>query len=388
VLALNVAGTGQWVPLTTSSGINLSLGYHAGANGTFDEPWERAASQFAARHTEPEEAMIARASAETGQALTAQQASAYWQRQALEFIRTHPAEAAAITLRKAALMLNGAEVPNHLDFTFIRERASALWLMPVGFGGVLVLAVVGFGVALEPRRRRAGSWLLLLVAAGAFAGVLPFTVADRYRAPMVPALLVAAGAGVAALARLARAPRAPAERRTLAVLTAALLAALISMVPLVRSLRGRDEWMFAQAYMARGNLSAAIAAYEAAVREEGGNGELLNNLAMAYRAAGDRALAEATLRRAIAASPGLSYPHKNLGMLLIVRGERDSALAQLVLAQRIEPDDAEAAGAIGALLAERGDRAAAAAAFTRARALAPDDARLSALIEHYSTVPK
>jgi 4-amino-4-deoxy-L-arabinose transferase-like glycosyltransferase len=388
VLALNVAGTGQWVPLTTSFGINLSLGYHAGANGTFDEPWERTDSQFAARHTEPEEAMIARASVETRRALTAQQASAYWRGQALEFIRTQPAEAAAITLHKAALMLNGAEVPNHLDYTFIRERAPALWLMPVGFGGVLILAVVGFGAARERLRRRAGSWLLLLVTAGAFASVLPFTVADRYRAPMVPALLVAAGAGVAALARLARGPRERAGRRTLAVLTAALLAGLISMVPLVRSLRGRDEWMFAQAYQARGNLPAAIAAYEAAVREEGGNGELLNNLAMAYRAVGDRARAEATLRRAIAAAPGLSYPRKNLGMLLIVRGEMDSALVQLREAQRIEPDDAEAAGAIGALLAERGEGAAAAAAFARARALAPGDARLGALIEHYSAALK
>jgi len=387
VLALNVAGTGQWVPLTVSSGINLSLGYHAGADGTFEEPWERSATQFAARHTDPGEAMIARASQETGRAMTGQQASDYWRDKALEFIRTHPGEAAAITLRKAALMLNGIEVPNHLDYAFIRERAPALWLMPVGFGGVLVLAVVGFGAARE-RRRRADAWLLLLVAAGVFASVLPFTVADRYRAPMVPALLVAAGAGVVALVRLVRDPRERARPRTLAVLGAALLAVLVSMVPLVRPLRGRDEWMFAQAWMARGNLPAAIAAYEAAVREEGRNGELLNNLAMAYRAAGDRARAEATLRRAIAADPGLSYPHKNLGMLLIVRGAPDSALAELYQAQRIEPDDAEAAAAIGALLAERGDRAAAAAAFARARALAPGDPRLRALIEHYSAALK
>ena len=131
-------------------------------------------------------------------------------------------------------------------------------------------------------------------------------------------------------------------------------------------------------------VPAAIAAYEAAVREEGANGELLNNLAMAYKAAGDRRRAEAMLRRAIAAEPGLSYPHKNLGMLLVIRGERDSALVELVEAQAIEPDDPEAAAAIGALLAERGDRAGAEAAFARARALAPDDPRLRGLIEHYS----
>jgi tetratricopeptide (TPR) repeat protein len=328
--------------------------------------------------------MVARASAEAGRALTPQEASAYWTRRALEFIRTHPAEAARITLRKAALMLNGTEVPNHLDYTFIREHAPALWLMPVGFGGVLALAVIGIGAGLRRRQRRAEILLLVLVAAGAFASILPFTVADRYRAPMVPALLVAAGAGLVTLVRLVRDARARADRGMLVVLAASLLAAAVTMIPLVRPLRGRDYWMFAQAYQAHGDLPAAIAAYEAAVREEDGNGELLNNLAMAYRAAGDRARAEATLRRAIAAAPALAYPHKNLGMLLVVRGENDSALVQLREAERLEPDDAEAAGAVGALLAERGERAGAAAAFARARALAPHDRRLRALIDHYS----
>ncbi|HEY6867517.1 MAG TPA: hypothetical protein VI792_09680 [Candidatus Eisenbacteria bacterium] len=388
VLALNVAGSGQWVPLTTSFGINLSLGYHEGANGTFSEPWEREDPEFSAQHVEPEDAMVARASLETGRALDARAASAYWTRRALDWIRAHPGEAAGITLRKAALMLNAAEVPNHLDFGFIREHAPALWLMPVGFGAVLALAVLGFGDAVLRRRRRGETGLLLLLAAGVLASVLPFTVADRYRAPMVLPLIVAAGAGVAALARLARERHAGAERGTAVVLAASLVAALVSTVPLVRPLRGRDEWMLAQAWQARGDLPRAIAAYEAAVRETGDRGELLNNLAMAYRAAGDRARAEAALRRAIAAAPALAYPHKNLGMLLIVRGARDSALAELREAERLAPGDAETAGAIGALLAERGDRDAARAAFARARALAPGDARLRGLIEHYSAALK
>jgi len=384
VLALNVAGTGQWVPLTTSAGINLSLSYHDGATGTFDEPWERSSPEFAARHTEPEEAMVARASAETGRALTPQQASTYWRDRALQWIRAHPRQAAGITLEKAALLLNGTEIPNHLDYEFIRRHARALWLMPFGFGGVLALGVLGLADSQRDPRRRAAAWLLALVSGGTFAGILPFTVADRYRVTMVPALIVAAGGGVAALARIARDRAARADRATTLALGAGLAAALIASLPLVRTLGARNEWMFAQAYEQRGDLRNAIAHYEAAVREDGSRGELLNNLAMAYRAAGDRARAEATLRRAIAAEPRLAYPHKNLGMALIVRGAPDSALAELVEAQRVAPDDAETAGAIGALLAERGDRVGARAAFERARALAPTDPRLGALIEHYA----
>ena len=404
VLALNVAGSGRWVPLTTSGGINLSLGYHAGATGTYDEPWERKAPEFSARHTEPEEAMIAMASAETGRPLSPEEASAYWGRKAVEWIRTHPAAAAALTLRKAALMLNGTEVPNHLDYDFIRDRAPALWLMPLGFGAVLPLAVLGLGDSLRRRRNtrpggaapaprpvlpgaRAGSLLLLLASAGAMAGVLPFTVADRYRAPMVPALIVAAGGGVGVLIRLYRHPGDRADRRVLALLTASLLAALVTMIPLQRPLRGRDWWMFAQAYKDRGDLPAAAAAYETAVRVEGGNGELLNNLAVVYRALGERDRAIAALREATRAEPGLAYPHKNLGMLLAARGEYDSALVELRAAGRIDPADAQTQGAIGALLAERGEPVAAAAAFALARRLAPRDRRLMELIRHYDTAP-
>ena len=386
VLALNVAGSGQWVPLTISAGINLSLGYHPGATGTFEEPWEKSSPHFAALHPEPEEAMTAMASAEVGRTLTPREASAYWGRKAVEFIRAHPAEAAWVTFRRAALMLNAAEVPNHLDFEFMRERAPALWLMPIGFGAVLALAVIGLGDAFRTSGVRRGAWLLALVSAGVLASVLPFTVADRYRAPMVPALIVAAGGGVVALARIARERRQSVDRGALAVLLASLLAALVTMVPLVRPLRGRNYWMLAQAYQAHGDLDAAIAAYEAAVRAEGNDGSLLNNLAMAYRARGDRARAAAALRRAIAASPGLAYPHRNLGMLLVMQGDTEAALAELRAAQRIEPDDAETAAALGALLAERGETREAGEQLARARALAPDDPRLRDLIAHYSEV--
>src|SRR5439155_17564783 len=82
-LALQFAGTGQWAPLTTSSGINLSIGYHEGSTGTYELPWERRAAQFAARYTDLEEASVRRASLEAGRALTPRQASAHWTQQAL-----------------------------------------------------------------------------------------------------------------------------------------------------------------------------------------------------------------------------------------------------------------------------------------------------------------
>jgi tetratricopeptide (TPR) repeat protein len=383
VLALNVAGTGQWVPLTTSGGINLSLGYHDGATGTYDEPWEREAPEFSAQHTEPEEAMTAWASIKTGRVLTPQEASKYWLGQALHWIGSHPGESALLTLRKAALMLNGVEVPNHLDFAFIRERAPALRLMPIGFSALLGLAGIG-AVILGRRRRAAELVFLLLLLATALLSVVPFTVADRYRAPMFPALFILAGVGVVALLDLVRNAEARRDKGALLALGTGLLLVLVSLVPLERPLRGRDHWMFAQAYEARGRLGPAIASYEAAVREEPSNGQLLNNLGNAYRRAGDRARALGILRKAVAFEPGLAYPHKSLGLLLVDNGALDQALAELERAHAIDSTDVEVVAMMGGIHAEQGNPAAAAHEFSRARAMAPDDPRLDRLIRHYT----
>lgn len=383
VAGLNVMGSGQWVPLTTSAGINLSIGYHPGATGTYEEPWEKSDAGFSARHTELEEASVAVASREAGHPLSAQAASTFWARKALNHVLRHPGEAVLLTLRKALLLLNNAEIPNHLDYAFIRDQATALRLMPVGFGILLVLATLGIGFSFLDGTRRDQTVLLLIVAGGALASVLPFFVADRYRTPMLPPLIVVAGAGVAAIIRLLSMRMSIRDRRHFPVLACALVAAVLAVLPLARPMKGRDYWMLAQAYQARGELPAAASAYEAAVREEGDNGELLNNLALVYRALGDRGRAVATLRKAVAAEPELAFPHKNLGMLLISQGEPDAALAELRAAARLDSTDAQVLGAMGALLAERGDRPAATAAFKRARALSPNDTRLSALIARY-----
>src|SRR5262249_3135914 len=157
--------TGQWVPLTTSGGINLALGYHDGATGTYDEPWEREAPEFSAQHIEPEEAMIGWASKKSGRALTPQEASRYWLDRPPAWIAAHPGQARSLRARKALLLLNAVEVPNHLDFAFIRQRAAALRWMFLGFAPVLALA--GIGAALLWRGRRHDAAVYCLLVSGA-----------------------------------------------------------------------------------------------------------------------------------------------------------------------------------------------------------------------------
>jgi Flp pilus assembly protein TadD len=386
--ALNFGAAGQWIPLATSRGLNLAIGFHPGAGGTYDEPWADRNDQFSAQYTELEEASVAMASRVAGRRLSPEQASDYWSGQALGYIRSHPSEAARLILRKAILLLNVAEIPNHLDFDFIRERAPALAAMPVGFGAVLPLATIGIGflVADPSRRRRKGTLLILAMAAACAASVLPFFVAERYRIPMLPPLLALAGCGTAALLGVASRRITVTPARFAAILLAGASMAWVAHLSLAAPMRSRDHWIFAEAYERRGDLRAAAREYEAAVSERGNDGELLTNLAIVYRKLGEPARAEALLRRAIAANPRLSYPHMNLGMLLIGRGDYSGAYAELVVAVRLQPNDVDALGALGALLAEGGAKREAKAMFERARALAPEDPRLARLIASYPSV--
>src|SRR5205814_2877826 len=103
-------------------------------------------------------------------------------------------------IRKAGLMLNDAEIPNHLDYVFMRGRIVALTFMPLSFGLILILGTLGLAVSIASGRHTALTWLLILIAAGIMVSVLPFFVADRYRAPLVVPLIIAAGGAVSAIA--------------------------------------------------------------------------------------------------------------------------------------------------------------------------------------------
>jgi 4-amino-4-deoxy-L-arabinose transferase-like glycosyltransferase len=381
VLTLNVVGARSWVPLTTSFGINLSIGYHRGAEGTFREPWSAKESEFAARETNLERSSVMIASREAGRRLTPQEASSHWARVALDYIVREPWNAARLTARKVLLLLNNTELTNHQNFTFMRAQLPALRWMPVPFVCVLVLGVFGFVWSSVSGHHRPPTLLLVLIGVGVMGSVIPFFVADRYRIPLVLPLLLGSGYALAALWQLIRGKMPVGGRILVPTLIAAGAAMVIALLPLERSLVGRDYWMLAEAWRAKGNLKEAIEAYNAGLEKAGEDGAMLNNLARAYREHGDRERAIATLQRAIAAEPTLALPYKNLGMLLFETGDYRGAFDALQASLRYNPEDAEVWGGLGALLAKGGDHAAAAQAFSRARELAPNNAKLHLLIE-------
>ena len=361
VAGLNHAASGRWVMLTTSSGINFYIGNHEGATGTFDEPWSASDREFALRHYDLEEASLTMARRLSGRQLDAADASGFWFHKGLEFARAHPGQTARLAFRKLALFWSADEVPNHLDFAFMRSVAPALRLMPLGFALVAPVGLYGFAAAGARRMMGRASLVLLgLLVLGPMVTMLPFFVADRYRAPVVPPLMVM---GACALTTLWRLLRFQLTRNRALLHVACLALAGLAMTRASAALRqtdaSRDDWMMAQAFRKQGDLTSAASWYERAVEASPDDAVLRNGLGVALAQSGQLDRAEAQYRRAVELAPALTLPRRNLGLILMRHGPSASveALANLSVAEKADPGDVEVARAMAALLMSAGDRA-------------------------------
>ena len=142
----------------------------------------------------------AAAEREEGRTLRPSEYSSHYVHKTLESVRAHPDEA-RLLLRKAWLLVTDWEFASPEEPRFFAERFAPIvrWL-PFGFGAALSLAAIGLAVTWRGAARRFPLWGYLLVTS---ATVVMFAVSARYRAPMLPILLVYSACGAVWLARTA-----------------------------------------------------------------------------------------------------------------------------------------------------------------------------------------
>lgn len=127
-------------------------------------------------------------------------------------------------------------------------------------------------------------------------------------------------------------------------------------------------------HLEAGDLAAARAAYERALRLEPSFFPALVNLSLAWARSGDPARAEAALRKALDANPRSAEAHFNLALLLAEGGKRAEAKAHLERALELDPRSAQAAYNLAVLVSEE-DLERAIALARRAAELLPEDPR-------------
>src|SRR5947207_14067994 len=103
-----------------------------------------------------------------------------------------------------------------------------------------------------------------------------------------------------------------------------------------------------------GNIEAAIAQYEQALKLNPGDEDAHYNLALAYAKKGDRQAAEQEYLEALRIYPDYSEAHNNLGNLLVADGKLEEAIEHFRAALKISPDSASAQNNLGNALARQG----------------------------------
>ena len=150
VAARNYVLSGE-IHLTTSQlGPNLYIGNHKGATGTYVPlRWGRGSSQF-----ERDDA-VQLAERESGQKLNARQTSQYWQKRAIDYVLTEPADWLRVTGLKFALLWNATEVIDTEDqYTYAEFSPPLLALGSVThFGIISPLALLGLIITWPQRKR-------------------------------------------------------------------------------------------------------------------------------------------------------------------------------------------------------------------------------------------
>ena len=160
------------------------------------------------------------AEADRGRALTPAEVSGYWFERGLAEIARDPGGYLRLVGRKLRRVAAEGEEGDFGDDYASYAALSPVLRAGIGFGTIAPFALLGLTVSVK--RRPGLAWTSIVAAAYAIS-LLPFFVTGRYRLPMIPALLLLAGAGTVWLAGAWRSRRGAAVVATLVLLGAPAL---------------------------------------------------------------------------------------------------------------------------------------------------------------------
>ena len=200
--ARNYAVSGDVVLIASHGGLNLYIGNHDRADGTYT-PVPGVTPSIAGQAGDSTRV----AESNVGRRLSPGEVSDYFARRAIDWVIEHPGDALRLTIRKIGILLNRIDVPLNYSYAFYaREPSSFLRVLAVGPWLLLPFGLVGlFWPTL--RANRFGYWVWAMFVPVYGAAVVLFFVTDRYRMPLFVPLCATAGAALLRFFDLVRARR-------------------------------------------------------------------------------------------------------------------------------------------------------------------------------------
>ena len=213
--ARNYAVSGDAVLIASHGGLNLYIGNHDRADGTYT-PVPGITPSIAGQAGDSERV----AESATGRQLSPGEVSNYFAGRAFDWMSEHPADAFRLWIRKAGVLLNRVDVPLNYSYAFYARESAFLRVLAVGPWLLLPLGVVGL-LWRSLRTNRDGYWVWALFVPVYGAAVVLFFVTDRYRMPLFVPLCATAGAALIRCFDLVRARQFVAVLRPVAAIALA-----------------------------------------------------------------------------------------------------------------------------------------------------------------------
>ncbi len=363
----NLAVGGEFKLTTSQLGPNFYIGNNPAADGTY--------KSIRAMIGEPQlEGPDAKrlAERELQRSLSPGEVSSHWLGKSFDYVKTQPFDWLRLLAKKWVLVWNGREIEDSDDFYIYRQWSSLLGVLGRlnHFGVLAPFAAVGLLVLLGRWRRL---WLLYVMILALAASVAVFYVFGRYRFPLVPLLVLFAGAGLMQMIHFYKDGRWRPLFGTIAVFCAC---AIFTNWPMFEfSGPGAGGYNnLSNAYYKQGKVEEAIQTALKAIEVEPSYGVAHYNIGNLYAGRGQFALAQRHFEEALRIYPNYAEVRSNLGQLLAERGDLQAGIEQFRKAIALDPAIFRAHFNLGVALAKQGNIYEADAPLREAARLRPQSA--------------
>jgi len=269
-----------------------------------------------------------------GRTLSPPQVDQYWEAQALEFIRQHPALVLRDMGRKAVKFLSATEIPINRSLPEEAMFSPVLRWLPAPAPWLLAMGIVGL-LWLISQDRRGGIVAVPIVIS--ILTVVLFWAEDRFRLHCLPMLALCSGVW------LERLTADVLENRKAKVFVLGGAAGLLGAASVALGSANPAPPMrwdhIVWGYIKMGRIAEARSLAERVAAEQPGNGAILEALGYTDVVRQDFSAAAQDFQRAIEARPRSYVAHYNLAKVFLTLGDRERATTEARIAVGLHPTE-------------------------------------------------